>query len=85
MEFNWYNIFNLTEWYATQLVSRKTTFFLDGIGQKEVLITQGNETAITIDDVFLPLQFAGKNPYQIGAWAVYVDVNSEVWLGKAVA
>lgn len=85
MEFKWYKIFNLTEWLATQLVSRTVTVFLEGIGEKEILIGQGNETSLTFDDVFLVLNFNSENPWQVGDWAIYQDEASDVWLGKAVS
>lgn len=81
--YNWFNIFNLTEWIATGLVSRKLTVFLQGVGQKEILITQGNETGIQVDDVFLILNFADKNPFVVGSHAVYKDEEGNVWLGFA--
>ncbi len=85
MTYNWYNLFNLTEWLATQLVSRTLTVFLDGIGQMDILVTQGNETGITVEDVFLPLLFGNHNPYAKGNWAIYKDANDDVWLGKVIA
>ncbi len=83
--YNWYEIFNLSEWLATGFVSRTLTLFLTGIGETTLLITQGNQTAITVDGIFLPLNFEDQNPYQIGDWAIYEDEAGVVWLGKAVA
>ncbi len=85
MNYDWYKIFNLTEWLATQLVSRKLTFFLEDKSVKEILVTQGNETCVTFDDVFLPLNFASKNPYAIPGYAIYQDANLDVWIGFEVA
>lgn len=81
---DWYNIFNLTEWLATGLISRKLSIFLEGRETKEILITQGNETAIQVDDLFLPLNFQGKNPWKEGTTAVWVDADNNVWLGYEV-
>lgn len=82
--YNWYNLFNLDEWLETELVSRTLSVFLDKNDQKEILVTQGNQTGITIDDVFLPLKFNEKNPYVIGDYAIFQDVNNDVWVGLAV-
>ncbi len=78
---NWYNIFNLTDWLATELVSRTLTLDIVGIGETEFLITQGNETGITVGDAFLPLNFEGSNPFVSGSKGVYVDANNDVWYG----
>lgn len=84
MQYNWYNLFNLTDWLATGLVSRTLSVNLDKDGAKEILITQGNETALTFDDVFLILQFNGSNPYARDGRAVYLDENQDVWIGIEV-
>ncbi len=78
---NWYKLFNMTEWLATELVSRNLSVYLDGVGQKEILITQGNETGVMIDDVFLIVNFNDNNPFQFGDRAVYQDENDDVWVG----
>lgn len=84
MQYNWYNLFNLTEWLATGLVSRTLSVNLDNDGAKEILITQGNETALTFDDVFLILNFNGNNPYARDGRAVYLDDEQNVWIGIQV-
>lgn len=91
MTFNWYLLFNLTEFMQTGLVSRTLTVFLDGIGQKDILITRGNVISILYDDQFLPIQFADKNPYVresetegSPATAVYKDEDENVYVGIEV-
>jgi hypothetical protein len=81
MTYDWFNIFNLTEFLATGLVSRTVTVILGNYGEKEILITKGNVTSISYDGTLLPLQFAGRNPYAFGGYAVYQDTNNDVWLG----
>lgn len=85
MNYNWYKIFNLTEWLATGLTSRTVKAFLDGKGEKEFLITQGNETGVTVDEVFLTVKLEGKNPYTRDGMAVFVDANQDVWVGYEVS
>jgi hypothetical protein len=83
--FDWYKIFNLTEFYEADLVSKVYTVFLTGVGQKDILVTQGNTTGVTYEDTFLPLNFNDeKNPYQRNKYAVFVDDNNDVWLGIEV-
>lgn len=84
MIFDWYKIFNLTEWLEEGLVSRKLSVSLDGKGETELLICQGNETSIQVDDVFLPINFGGKNPWSFSGYGVYLDENNDVWLGFEV-
>lgn len=81
MDFNWYELFNKAEFLATGLVSRLLTVTLEGIGQKEILITKGNELSILYDGVFLPVGFTGKNPFIFESTAVFEDEDGMIWLG----
>jgi hypothetical protein len=84
--FDWYKLFSLAEFEATELGSRTLKVFLEGIGEKEVTITKGNTTAIVYEDVFLPIEFNDKNPYVYpgGSHSVYLDADGMVWLGFEV-
>lgn len=82
--FDWYLIFSLPDFLATGLVSRTETVYLDGVSQKDILITKGNTVAMTFEDTFLPIEFADKNPYIRTPYAVYVDAEGGVWLGIEV-
>jgi hypothetical protein len=81
---NWFKIFSLTEFLATELASKTYTAFLEGVGQKDILVTQGNVTGVLFEDTFIPLYFEGKNPYQRNKYAVYVDPDNDVWIGIEV-
>lgn len=85
MIFNWFKVFNLTEFLATGLVSKTYLLILEGVGQKDVLVTYGNEISIVYEDVLLPVQFQGDNPFtrigDNGTYAVYKDAAEDVWLG----
>jgi len=89
MTFDWYKIFNLDEFLATQLVSRKLTVVLDGRGEKEILITSGNDIGVMFEDTFMILNFNDENPYvregDDDTYALYVDSSDDVWLGIEVA
>lgn len=82
--YDWYNLFSLTEFEAADLVSRSITVVLEGVGEKEILITKGNTTGITYEGVFLPVNFLGKNPFEFEEYAVYLDADNNVWLGLEV-
>lgn len=85
MNFNWYLLFNLTEFLATDLVSRVLTVSLEEVGEKSILITRGNLVSLVYEDVFLPIEFQSDNPLiregDDASYAVYKDVNQDVWLG----
>jgi len=79
--FDWFELFNLTEFEETELVSKTLTVNLEGYGNAEILITKGNVTSIVYDDVMLPINFDDQNPYQFEGYAVYLDEEDYVWLG----
>lgn len=81
MEFDWYNLFNKQEFLDTGLVSKKLTVNIEGIGEKEILITKGNELSILYDGVFLTVNFTEKNPFVREGYAVWQDSNENIWLG----
>lgn len=79
--YDWYNLFNLTEWLATGLVARTLLVNLESRGRMQFEVTQGNETGIRLDDIFLPVNFLEQNPYVQETYAVYLDTNNDVWFG----
>lgn len=81
----WYLVFNLTEWLATELISRTLTIFPEGMEQMDILITQGNVTGITVDDTFLPLGFGEQNPWFENGYGIFKDSDENVYLGFEVA
>ena len=84
MIYDWYRIFNLTEFLALGLYSKVYTFNLQDIGIRDVLVTSGKTTAITYEDSMLSLNLNGKNPFQFEGKSVYVAENNDVYLGIAV-
>lgn len=78
---DWYNVFSKPEFEALGLVSNTYEVFLEGLGNKDILVTKGNTIAVQFEDEFLPLEFADRNPYQRGDYAVYVDEDENVWVG----
>jgi hypothetical protein len=79
---DWFNIFNLTEFEATGLVSRTYTWVFPGVGQQDVLVTKGNLVGITYDGVYLAVNLNDRNPYARDGYAVFIDDNTnDVWLG----
>jgi hypothetical protein len=85
MNFNWFKLFNQNDFQALGLASKTYPVILEGVGQKDVLVTQGNELSVVYEDVILPIQFQGDNPFTRqgdgATYAVYKASNGDVYLG----
>jgi hypothetical protein len=79
--FNWYRLFNLDDFLGLALPSYSFTVDLVGIGEKDILVTKGNYTSIVYEDAFLSINLNDTNPLRFGENAVFLDDNSDVWLG----
>lgn len=84
MTYDWYLIFNKAEFEALELPSKEYTLNLEDIGEKTILVTQGNFVSILYESVFLPLEMNTKNPFEFDGHAIYVDDNDDVYLGVEV-
>lgn len=84
MTFNWFNVFDKQEFLDTGLVSKTLSVVIEGVGERDILITKGNELSILFDGVFLPIGFTDKNPFVREGYAVWEDENGIVWLGIEV-
>ncbi len=88
MTFNWFQLFNMTEFLALELVSKTYQVILEGIGQKDILVTRGNEVSIIYEDVLLAVEFQSDNPFtregDDATYGVYLDADDNVWLGIEV-
>jgi len=82
--YTWFYIFNYADFIALDLVSRTYELVLDGVGQKEILVTKGNTVGMTYEGVFLPLELNEKNPFEFDGHAIYKDGDNNVWLGIEV-
>lgn len=80
-QYNWFFIFNAAEFNALNLVSRTYYMNLEGIGDRDILVTKGNHLSILYEGIFLPLELNGKNPFEFEDHAAYIDDNDNVWLG----
>lgn len=82
MIFMWYRIFNLTAFLDTLLVSRTYQLELEGVGIKDILVTNGKTVSLTYEDVMLSINLNGKNPFVFEGHAVYLDTETQdVYLG----
>jgi hypothetical protein len=77
-----YLIFNKTEFEALGLTSKTYTYNLDGIGERDILVTSGVALGITYEGVFLPLQLNGENPFYFEDHAIFIEEETQnVYLG----
>lgn len=76
----WFKIFSLTEFLAEEIVSRSMTVSLEGVGEKEILITQGNCIGITCDETYLSPDING-NAYTRDGLGIFKDSENYIWLG----
>ena len=79
--FDWYRLFNHAEFLALDVPSREFDVVLGTLGQKTILATRGNLTSILYDGIFLSIDLNGRHPFRFGEFAVWLDVNDDVWLG----
>jgi hypothetical protein len=84
MVYTWFKIFNITEFNALDLISKTYTFILEGVGQKDVLVTKGVTYGMTYEGVFLSLNMIDRNPFEFEGYAIYVDADQNVYLGIEV-
>lgn len=84
MIFNWFRIFNLTEFLSTELVSVSYRLELENVGIKEILVTQGNEISLTYEDTMLMVAEADTVFTFNGKAAYWSSVTDDVYLGLPV-
>lgn len=84
MNYTWFKIFNTDDFADGILPSKTYTQFLDGVGQKDVLVTKANYFGMTYEGVFLAVQMGDKNPYEMDGFAAYInEATGDVYLGIA--
>lgn len=85
--FNWFLIFNRLEFDLTGLVSRKYSVTLDGIGDKDILVTRGNLLSMTYEGVMVsldtnpPVDAPFTAPFIFDNLGMMQTTNGDVYLG----
>ena len=82
--FDWFKIFNTTEFQNLNLVSKSYNVVLEGYGDYSILVTRSNNFNILFNGVFLSLNLNDKNPFVREGYAIYADENRDVYLGIAL-
>lgn len=86
-DFNWFLIFNRNEFEELDLVSRTYSVILDGIGEKDILVTQGNLLSMVYDGVMVSLGDVGETelpfvaPFLFDGLGAMQTSNGDVYLG----
>lgn len=83
MIYLWFKIFNTVEFDATGLYSRTYTLNLEGVGQKDILVTKAIGYGMTYEGVFLSVGLNDLNPFEFEGFAAYRDADNNVYLGIA--
>ena len=82
MEYLWFKIFNQNEFRDSGLTSLEITLELEGIGEKDILITRGEVIGFLYEGVFLVPNFLERIPFVFDGFAAYRDEEtSDVYLG----
>lgn len=85
MIWEWYKIFNMDEFLATELTSRNLVAILEARGRATILISRGCLVSITYNDTYLPINLVGINPFIESGYASFIDTDNNVWLGIETA
>lgn len=84
--FDWFLIFNTSDFTTFEFISKSYTLNLDGIGVKTILVTKGENFGLTYEGVFLQLGLNDENPFKFEGYAVYLNnETNDVYLGIEVA
>jgi hypothetical protein len=81
MSYTAYLIFNKDEFEALELISKTYTVNLPDLGQKDIIVTNGNLLGITFEGVYLAINLNSKNPFFKDGYAVFLDEDNDVYLG----
>lgn len=85
MTVNWYNIGNKAEFEAKGIPQEVVTKDLEDLGQQEIVLIKGFEFSVIFMGEMLTPSLNGRNPFNKGKVACYVDPEtSDVWVGHEV-
>lgn len=81
MAFNAYFIVNKNDFQALGLCSKVYTKVLGDLGQKDILVTEGNLISLTYEGVILSIDSNDENPFKFDGFAALLDENDDIYLG----
>lgn len=78
----WYNVGNKAEFEAKGIPQEVFTKELEDLGQQEIVFIKGFSFSVIFMGEMLTPSLNGRNPYDKGKVACYVDPEtSDVWVG----
>ena len=78
----WYNIGSKAEFEAKGILQEVFTKELEDLGQQEIVFIKGFSFSVIFMGEMLTPSLNGRNPYDKGKVACYVDPEtSDVWVG----
>lgn len=80
-DYDWFVIYSLAEFTASELTSKELTLILTGYGQKVISLYKGVGYSVKIDDVFLRINLNDKNPFYFEDRAVAIDEDGMIVVG----
>lgn len=82
MAVSWYNIGNKAEFEAKGIPQEVFAKELEDLGQQEIVFIKGFSFSVIFMGEMLTPSLNGRNPYDKGKVACYVDPEtSDVWVG----
>ncbi len=81
MTYDWYEIFDTTEFEDSELTSKELSLLFPSIGHKTLLVTHGNYISILYEGIMLSAGMNLNNPFEFEDHALYYDEDKILWLG----
>lgn len=80
-EYDWYKIFNTTEFDALGIPSRNYVINLEDLGPKEFLVCKGIGYSILYEENYICLEMNDVNPNEFEGFAIYKNADNDVFFG----
>lgn len=83
--YNWYKIFNLTEFLALNIGSKTYELNLTGVGESVFNVYSGNIVSINYLDEFMPVNLYPEQIYEKLSYAICRDdLTNDIYFGFLV-
>lgn len=83
MIFDWYLVYNLTDFDALSIPSKFIALNTEDRGLINLTITKGQYYGVNFldDDIFLAVGINNQNPFNLGSRSVAIDEDNNLWIG----
>jgi hypothetical protein len=82
MIFDFFTVANTSD--LIDRASKEVTLFLEGYGEKKVIVTNGNYIGVQIDNVFLANNINGKSPFVFDDHCLRILDDGSIQIGFKV-